>query len=414
MLLGGRQGARNAQELRYSPDGVGSEISRSRRNAARALEPTAISCRDQVAGTTRLAILLTGVTGFVGGALAVELLRAGHQLAAVVRARDEDAARARVVESLARFIDVDAARSAASAMDLVVGDLGEVETYRHALFDRLTHVAHAAGCTSFAARAEVWRTNVEGSEMLARRLRDAPALRRFLHVSTAYACGEVSTPVIHEDDAPRPGRRYVNEYSRSKAEAELRLAELGLGERLVVARPSIVIGHTRLGVRPSSSLFWFCRAMAALGQGPFELGDARDIVPVDYVAEALSFLLLGESLRAATYHVSAGQAGSRSLREMLLALGWRESDGWRKVPADALLGLRAELRPLAGGELEARKLARGLAACARFGELGIQYFDNRRLLAEGFRGPPAFADYAAVCQRTSEGASVYEQMIDEA
>jgi nucleoside-diphosphate-sugar epimerase len=359
-------------------------------------------------------ILLTGITGFVGGALAAELLQRGHELTALVRANDEREARARVARSLARFTEHVTATAAAATMDVVVGDLEADETYRDARFDSVTHVVHAAGCTSFAPKTEVWRTNVEGTAKLARRLLRSPALLRFLHVSTAYACGDRPAPVVREDDAPRPEHRYVNEYARSKAHAELLLGELGFAERLVVARPSIVVGHTRLGVAPSSSLFWYCRAMAALCQGPFELADARDIVPVDYVADGLAFLLCADSLAALTYHVTAGAAGSRSLREMLRALGWRDADGWRKVSARVLGSLRAELRPLVETDLEARKLARALDACARFGELGVQYFDNQRLLAEGFRAPPSFVDYAAVCLQSSGGATLYQQMVDEA
>lgn len=358
-------------------------------------------------------ILLTGVTGFVGGALAVGLAGAGHALAAVVRAKDEGAARSRVAASLARFTDDVTARSAAAAIDVVVGDLASAETYHHALFDRVSFVVHVAGCTSFAPKAEVWRSNVEGTAQLARRVVRSGALQRFLHVGTAYCCGDRPAPVVHEDDAPRREHGHVNEYARSKAAAELLLAELGLGDRLLVARPSIVVGHTRLGVSPSSSLFWYCRAMAALCQGPFALDDARDIVPVDYVAEALAFLLLHEAPCAQTYHVSAGQVGSRSLRQMLLALGWREADGWQRVSARTLGSLRSELRPLARNELEARKLASALGACARFGELGVQFFDNARLLAEGFRAPPSFVDYADVCLKSSGDASLFDQMVDD-
>ncbi|RYZ07370.1 MAG: NAD-dependent epimerase/dehydratase family protein [Myxococcales bacterium] len=365
-------------------------------------------------GSRRRPILLTGITGFIGGALAVELVRAGHDIAAVVRATDERAARARVAASLSRFIDGEAASAVAANLGVAVGDLAAAELYEHPLFDRASHVVHAAGCTSFATKAEVRRANVEGTARLAQRMLRAPALRRFLHVGTAYSCGDRPAPVVYEEDAPRQHHRHVNEYARSKAAAELLLAELGFGERLLIARPSIVIGHTRLGVAPSSSLFWYCRAMAALRRGPFDLEDARDIVPVDYVAEALAFLLLRESPRARTYHVSAGRAGSRSLREMLLALGWREGDGWQKVSSGALLGLRSELRPLVRGELEARQLASGLGACAKFGELGVQYFDNARLLSEGFRAPPSFVDYAGVCLESSGSASLFEQMVDEA
>ena len=37
-------------------------------------------------------------------------------------------------------------------------------------------------------------------------------------------------------------------------------------------------------------------------------------------------------------------------------------------------------------------------------------FDHTRLLAEGVPPPPRFTDYASLCARTAEGASIAEQM----
>jgi hypothetical protein len=43
----------------------------------------------------------------------------------------------------------------------------------------------------------------------------------------------------------------------------------GSGARVAIARPSVIIGHPVLGVGPSSSLFWYYRALAAVAPGPF-------------------------------------------------------------------------------------------------------------------------------------------------
>lgn len=58
---------------------------------------------------------------------------------------------------------------------------------------------------------------------------------------------------------------------------------------LVVARPSVVVGHTQLGCLPSASIFWFYRACDALRRITCPLDSRDDAVPVDWVADALLF-----------------------------------------------------------------------------------------------------------------------------
>jgi nucleoside-diphosphate-sugar epimerase len=200
----------------------------------------------------------------------------------------------------------------------------------------------------------------------------------------------------------------VNGYARSKAEAEIRLRDA----EVVIARPSVVVGHTTLGVAPSSSLFWYYRALAALGKGPFDLASRRDVVPVDYVAEALELLLDVPRPRHRVYHVSAGASASVPWAVMRARLD--PTPTWRTVSAAELAEMGTEIRRLARTDDEAARLARGLLACARFGALAVDYFDNARLLAEGLRAPPPFTDYLEVCRRTTGARTIHEQMIDDA
>jgi nucleoside-diphosphate-sugar epimerase len=412
-------------------------------------------------------VLLTGATGFVGGALLARLATAGLSVTALVRGRSDDHARERALHSLSRFLPQRQLLLVASRVKVVAGDLTSSEAYARTELEHVTHVVHSAACTSFASNREVWRSNVEGTERLAEQLIGLPRLQRFLYVSTAYCCGDRPSARVLESDGPRAEHGHVNEYTRSKAEAELRLRAMGWGRRLIVARPSIVVGHTQLGVGPSSSLFWYYRAVSALCCGPFSLDDRRDVVPVDYVADALQFLLTFERPRFDTYHLSAGAVGSDTVADVLRALslasttdrnsvpGCRtsrqsdyrgqngpcrgfprpshlrgseiqnahagrgtspESDArvWRKLSPVTLAELGPQLRALVRDETEARKLARGMRACAKLGALDIQFFDNGRLLSEGFRPPPRFVDYAGLCLQTSGEATIFDQMIDDA
>jgi len=81
-------------------------------------------------------------------------------------------------------------------------------------------------------------------------------------------------------------------YTDSKSQIELALADRFKDLPIVVARPSIVVGHTRLGTRPSASIFWAIRAVCELGYVPCADNTWLDIVPVDWVASTLSTLLM--------------------------------------------------------------------------------------------------------------------------
>ncbi len=246
-------------------------------------------------------IFLTGATGFVGGATLVRLLEDPRveQVLVLVRARDTAHARERVAASLARF---EVTMPTSGRLQVVPGTLGELRISSEDRA-RVTHVLHAAAHTSFRSVRTARETNVAGTGELARVFAGAPALERFLYVGTAYRLGVAEVRHV-EEDMPSSTEHLV-EYTRSKAEAEAVLE--GMGLPLVIARPSIVVGHTRLGVTPSASLFWYYPALAVAGVSPFSEDRKRDIVPVDWAAAALVHLLLSHTLRFDRYHVSAGE-----------------------------------------------------------------------------------------------------------
>jgi nucleoside-diphosphate-sugar epimerase len=355
-------------------------------------------------------ILVTGVTGFIGGALAARLENDAARIVALVRAGSREEGRARLEQSLSRFDGAERASVAVGRMEVVTGDLSSESTYGDSLFDRVTHVVHAAACTSFGSTRDVWRSNVLGTALLAKRMAEAPRLERFLYVSTAYCCGDRPGTAVFEDDSPRAEHSYVNAYSRSKADCERALFSRECGLPVIVARPSVVIGHSTLGVAPSSSLYWYYRALAMLGAGPFELQSRRDIVPADYVADALAFLLKLERPRHRVYHVSAGAEAAVSIEEILKGLAGEA--GWKRATPAELSELTERILPHVRTPAEARQVLFGVAATAKFGALGVDYFDNSRLLAEGFRAPPRFTDYLSKCV-SSSAQTVFEQMVDE-
>ena len=216
-----------------------------------------------------MSVLLTGATGFVGTEVLARLLRDGEDVVALVR--DER-----------RLDPVLGAHVRAVRGDLVAPELS--------VPDDITAIVHCAASVSFALPLDEARAiNVEGTRAmldLAERL----GVERFVHVSTAYVAGR-HRGRFGEDDL-WVGQEFRNSYERSKAEAEQLVHDRDLPS--VVVRPSIVMGDSRTGWTPAFNvLYWPLRAYARglLTHVP-AAPDARvDIVPVDYVADAIVHVL---------------------------------------------------------------------------------------------------------------------------
>jgi nucleoside-diphosphate-sugar epimerase len=364
------------------------------------------------------AILLTGVTGFVGGATAARLLAARPDVRLVLVVRSDTVADglARVRRSLARFDEPRDGPPLADRVRIIPGDLVDRATLESPELDSVTHVLHLAANTSFRSVRGVRRTNVLGALALAHRMRRDRALERFVHVSTAWVCGRSPSSVVREEDAPTLETEHLVEYTSSKAECELLLERTAPELPLVVARPSVVVGHTKLGCAPSSSIFWYYRALDLLRRTVVAPEKRRDVVPVDWVAQALETLLLKPRLGHRRYHVSAGETSAVSWREIGAAFdevhGPRPDEPLRLVDVATLRGERGRLAALLGPGDEERLLT-AIELFARFTESAVEVFDNRRLLDEGVPAPPPFTSYLKTCATNPPRRGVHDQLVDE-
>lgn len=353
-----------------------------------------------------MTLLLTGATGVVGGAVLAHL--ASHhperRILALVRAPTVAEGHSRIARALERF---DA--PAAPHLEVLVGDLVDPATYDDPRFDDVTHVLHAAADTSFRSVRNVRRVNILGALTLAHRMRRVPGLQRYLHVGTAFSCGVLTHGTHVDEDASGEGQRHVVEYTRSKAEAETLLVQTAPELPLVIARPSVVVGHTQLGCSASASLFWFYRVADLLRRVAWSLDTREDVVPQDYVAAALVHLLFKPRLAHVRYHISAGNSGS-TWHDLANAFarhhGARPDEPYVVTDIETIAAERARLVSRLGEGDEERLL---MALRLYFGFPTLT-FDNRRLLDEGMPPPPPFADYLDACMTRPQAGSVYEQM----
>jgi thioester reductase-like protein len=316
-------------------------------------------------------VVLTGATGFVGSELLARFLeRDDRHVYALVRAENDEAAAARVPSH---------ERLTAVAADIERPGLGLDDRTADAIADAATTVVHCAASVSFDYDLEKSRrVNVEGSrhlvELAGRCARRGDGLERLSYVSTAYVAG-THRGVFREDQLD-VGQDFRNPYEQSKFEAETLLREQADGLPLQVLRPSIVVGERRTGRTSSFNVLYGPLKAFARGKLPAIPGRRSspvDIVPVDYVADAVHEL--ASQGPDGTFHLVAGENATTVGRLLKLA-----SRHLRKRPPPVL--------PPTVYRRLAHPLLRKRYVALRRSEMYFPYFDMRVRFATR-RFPPA-------------------------
>lgn len=268
--------------------------------------------RSNGAGTG--AVLLTGATGFLGAEVLRRLIeRTDREIHAVIRAPTEDAADERLQDLLTET-GVDAAgrdRVMALRGDIERPFLGLRAEQCDELAERVTDVLHIAATVSFTLPVEQSRSiNVGGTKHaleLAELCAQRGAFGRFSYVSTAYVAGTHEGSFAEEDFDV--GQGFRNAYELTKFEAERLVRERGDRLPIQVFRPSIIVGDSETGYTTSFNVVYgplkaFHRhrvyAIPARRRAPV------DVVPVNFVADAIVELVERPDDRRDTYHLVAG------------------------------------------------------------------------------------------------------------
>lgn len=350
-------------------------------------------------------IFLTGATGHYGATIAVALTQRHprNRFVALVRADSAWTARERLIAKWRRLVGLDEARRLVRRWHVLAGDLHGLPGLKEPLIDEATHVVHLAANTSFVEKNAVWHANLGGTIALAERLRGSRHLERFIYTGTAMICGRREPGVVREDESPDASASHVAQYTASKTAAELALASRFADLPVVCVRPSVLAGHTGIGCRLTSSIFWAIRASHEIGLVPRSLDCAIDIVPFDWAADAMLHLLALPRLRHSRYHIAAGPA-HRS-RFVDIGRAFERHDGkpvhgrYAALPAAGLPLLKQRFFATYPRDALSIAMYRGLKRYFEFSVLDLA-FDNTRLVAEGFSRPaPRVAEYLDACLR---------------
>jgi dihydroflavonol-4-reductase len=313
--------------------------------------------------------VVTGASGFVGGAVARRLLEDGYDVRAVARSRAAAAAAEAIVAD-------------GRAVRAVPGDVLQRGSLREA-FGGADLVVHAAGIVRTCMRdpSAMIRANVIGTRNAAGAAADAQ-VGRFVLTSSAATIGERAGETGRET-TPHRGW-FLSVYERSKAQAEATAFALGRdhGLDVVSVNPASVQGPGR-----------------ADGTARLLLAAARGRLPF-FVRTTLSFVDVDDCARGHALAAERGTAGERYVlsgatmtTDEVLATVDRLSGGARRraaVPARVVEWL-ADIAE-AGARLARRDapLCREVAVAIRHGrrydgsraehELGLSYTTPERTI----------------------------------
>jgi thioester reductase-like protein len=350
-------------------------------------------------------IFLTGSTGFLGGELLVSLSkRSGiNKIYCFIRPDNDNDALLR----LKKVFDVHGDYFDGNKIIAVSGNLFDPHLTQslqaNKMLDDTDVIIHAAANTSFSRIYDdmLEQVNIAGLEKLLMWAKQLPHLQTFLYIGTATICGKnIRQRVVKENESPDTKAQHLVRYTYTKMQGELLIDKHIPHEKILIARPSIIMGDSRPITPRSPVILWAVTTINQLRLIPVNEHAMLDMIPVDYAAASILALLFAKRNHH-VYHISSGERGATSAHKLSISL----AGYFKELPPfhfsdKSMLGqikqwAKGSLKP--GSDLfdhgvyldywnEAftapgaiRILLAGLAPYLEFMELG-QAFDNSRLL----------------------------------
>ena len=253
-------------------------------------------------------IFLTGFPGFIAGRLVKRLAREGARFLLLVQPAFIERARHEAAR-IASETGAHPGNLGILAGDITQPDLGlstpELESARN----QTTVLFHLAAIYDLAvARAPALRVNLEGTLNVNRFALTLPHLRRYHYVSTCYVAGLRKGLILETELRHEAGFR--NFYEETKYLAELEVDALKSELPVTIHRPSVVCGDSRTGETAKYDgiyyLIHYLRMQPSLFS-LFNIGNrdvSLNLVPVDFVVEAMTALTRDERAAGATVQLA--------------------------------------------------------------------------------------------------------------
>ncbi len=259
-------------------------------------------------------VFLTGATGFLGGELLITLSKRKDikKIYCLIRAKsDEDA-----FNRIKHIFELHGDEFRRDRIIPVIANLTDND-----LISKLTDfpglsdtnlIVHSAANTSFSKSADdlVKLVNINGLESILVWAKELKKLVTFAYIGTATICGkDIKNRTIREEESPNTHAHHLVTYTYTKMMGEMMLKKYLPKEKILVVRPSIIMGDSKNKVPRSSVILWTLAAFNYLRLIPVNPYSKIDIIPVDYAAEAITALLFAKR-NYDVYHISAGEQSS--------------------------------------------------------------------------------------------------------
>jgi thioester reductase-like protein len=253
-------------------------------------------------------IFLTGFPGFIAGRLVERLAREGARFQLLV----QPALAARARADLARIVSATGAQPRNFRVmegDITREGLGLSAEDAEAARAEATVLFHLAAVYDLGVERELaLRVNVVGTQNVNRFALSLPSLGRYHYVSTCYVAGR--RPGLIRESELRHEAGFRNHYEETKYLAELEVDALKGQLPVTIHRPAVVCGDSRTGETAKYDGVYYLINYLRMWPGPLSLiniGNSEvrlNVVPVDFVVEAMAALASDERAAGATVQLA--------------------------------------------------------------------------------------------------------------
>ncbi|HEX3014600.1 MAG TPA: SDR family oxidoreductase, partial [Methanobacterium sp.] len=269
-------------------------------------------------------VLLTGANGFLGTQVALRLLRSyNYKIIALVRGKDKQHAVNRLYRAwwgFSELLDEIGNRIHVLNGDITKTELGIEKQEYNNLIQIVTHVIHTAADWKLkSSLEELQKINVQGTEnmlKLAQLVHEDHGLERFSHVSTAYVAGG-KTGVVPEDSLTSE-YGFLSNYEKTKFKSEVHVRESEFD--VSIFRPSMIVGESSTGYIKTFNTVYVPLRLYLSGKLkiiPVSRSMKINLVPVDYVADAVVKLTFDQRAVNKTFHLTAPAESLPTLEELM-------------------------------------------------------------------------------------------------
>lgn len=274
-------------------------------------------------------LFLTGATGFLGSNLLKKIYKSKsiEQIVVLIRAVSRTEAQSKLGKVLGNYERQSFGDCFSSRLQVVLGDVslpyfGMSRNKFQEIAHQITHIIHTAADVRFQATLrEARAVNLNGALniLTLAKLAKISNFQQLLHISTAFVCG-MRQGIIYENELDN-SHGFANSYEQSKYEAEKLFEQYKAELPIIILRPSIIVGDSEAGFTTSYNTLYYPLSMIFKGKLSYLAGYPNtllDIVPVNFVVNAISYILLFQNnLPSGTFHLCAGPENNITAGEVI-------------------------------------------------------------------------------------------------